>query len=449
MAIKTDRIIAGLDVGTAKCAAVVGEIARDGNINIIGYGTSQSAGMGRGVISDLDAASAGITKAIEDAERQAGIKLDNVYVNVTGSHISSVNSRGVVAVTKSNRDITPEDVTRVLDSARSMTIPAQREILHVIPRTYMVDGQDGVRDPIGMSGYRLEVETHIVTGAIGSLNNLFKAVQRSGVEVEELTLNSLASSEAVLSDAEKRLGVCLVDIGAGTTDVAIYIDGSIWHTAVIPVGGNHITNDISIVLRTPLEAAEQLKLQHGDAAVTAPYKGMYADYYGKGPLKHDFRGRSRLAEAEPETARDIMLEVPAFEPGRFNSVPKSTLNEIIHARTRQIFDMVQGEIKKSGYDGMIPAGVVLTGGGAKLAGINDAAAHVLRLPVRSGEPRGLDGANEQLGDLTFSTGMGLVLWGLQKRTQEALLRESGKRGGNPKNALLGRKVSGWLREFLP
>lgn len=449
MATKQQRIIAGLDVGTAKCSVVIGEIVRDNQINILGFGSSRSEGIQRGVVVDIERAGTSIAAAIEQAEKQAGLKLASLHVGVTGSHISSVNSRGVVAVAKANRDITPDDVNRALDSARSVTVPTGREVLHVIPRTFMIDGQDGVREPVGMSGYRLEVETHIVTGAVSSLNNLFKAVQRSGVEVEELVLNSLAASVATLSDAEKRLGVCLVDIGAGTTDLAIYIDGSIWHTSVIPVGGNHITNDLSIVLRTPPESAEQLKVKHGDASVTGPYKGLYADYYGKGPLKHDVRSWVK-AESEEADTPDENIEIESLEPGRTQPVSRQMFNEIIHARTRQLFDMVQGEIKKSGYDGMIPAGVVLTGGCAKLTGISDAAAHVLRMPVRVGPPRGLDGLADTLGAAQYSTGVGLVMWALQKQNAELAQREQQqKRGGTTKSLAVSRVVGGWLREFLP
>ncbi|HEX2912769.1 MAG TPA: cell division protein FtsA [Chloroflexia bacterium] len=455
MASKQDKLIVGLDVGTTKCCAIIGEVTRDSHINILGFGSSPTTGLQKGVVVNIDQASASISAAIEMAERQAGLKVDKVFVGVTGSHVSSVNSRGVVAVAKSNRDITYEDVGRALDSARSVSIPSQREVLHVIPRTYVIDGQDGVRDPVGMSGYRLEVETHIVTGAISALNNLFKAVQRTGVEVDELVLQPLAASEAVLSDAEKRLGVCLIDIGAGTTDIAIYIDGSIWHTAVLPVGGNHITNDLSIVLRTSPGAAEQLKVKHGDASVTGPYKGLYADYYGKGPLKHDFRSRLK-AEAEgtgEETAEgeehpDQMLEAESLEPGKPHLVSRNLLNEVIHARVRQLFDMVQAEIKKSGYDGMIPAGLVVTGGTSTLQGITDAAGHVLRMPVRIGVPRGLSGLADSLGGPAYASSVGLMLWGLNKRNNAEQLLEANRRGG--KNSMaVGRKFGGWLREFLP
>jgi cell division protein FtsA len=454
MATRQDRLIVGLDVGTAKCCVIIGEISRDNAINILGFGTSPSAGIQRGVVVNIEQASASIAAAIEQAEHQAGLKIGSVMVGVTGSHISSVNSRGVVAVSKANRDITHEDIARALDSARSLSIPEQREVLHVIPRTFVIDGQDGVRDPVGMSGYRLEVETHIVTGAISSLNNLLKAVQRTGVEVEELVLEPLVASEAVLSEAERRLGVCLLDIGAGTTDLAIHIDGSVWHTAVLPIGGSHITNDISIVLRTTPEVAEKLKQKHGDASVTGPYKGLYADYYGKGPLKHDFRSRIKSEQAgvveddNPVALPDKMLEVESLEAGRTQLVSRNLLNEIIHARARQIFDMVQAEIKKSGYDGMIPAGLVLTGGGAELTGIADAAGHVLRLPVRIGVPRGLSGLADSLGAPPYATSVGLVLWALKKRNGVELLQEAARRGGKPSVAV-GRKFGGWLREFLP
>lgn len=452
MANKQEKLIVGLDVGTSKCCAIIGEIARNNHINILGFGASLTQGIQKGVVVNIEEASAGIAATLDHAERQAGIKVDLAYVGVSGSHISSINSRGVVAVAKANRDITHDDVNRAIDSARSVSIPSQREVVHVIPRTFMIDGQDGVRDPIGMSGYRMEVETHIVTGAISSLNNLFKAVQRTGLEVEELVLNPLAASEAVLSEAEKRLGVCLVDIGAGTTDVAIYIDGSVWHTAILPVGGSQITNDISIVLRTPPEAAERLKIVHGDASVTGPYKGLYADYYGKGPIKHDFRSRLKNEPDEEDgvVAPDQLVETESFESSRTQMVSRNLINEVIHARTRQLFDMVQAEIKKSGYDGMIPAGIVLTGGSAALTGISDAAAHVMRLPVRIGVPRGLSGLVDNLGAPPYATSIGLVLWGMRKRSGAELLQETYRRSGGGKSGMaVGRKFGGWLREFLP
>ena len=451
MANKQDKLIVGLDVGTSKCCVIIGEVGRDNHINILGVGSSPSAGLQKGVVVNIEEASTSIAAAVEQAEGQAGLKVGTAYVGVTGSHISSINSRGVIAVSKANRDITHEDVQRSLESARSVSIPAQREVLHVIPRTFVIDGQDGVRDPVGMSGYRLEVETHIVTGAVSSLNNLFKAVQRTGLEVEELVLSPLGTSESVLSEAEKRLGVCLVDIGAGTTDIAIHIDGSVWHTAILPVGGNQLTNDISIVLRTPIEAAEHLKLTHSDASVTGPYKGLYADYYGRGPIKHDLRSRLKAEATEEDdniTIPDVMLETDSLEADRTQLISRNMLNEVVHARTRQLFDMVQAEIKKSGYDGMIPAGLVLTGGTSALTGINDAAAHVMRLPVRVGVPRGLTGLADHLAAPPYATSVGLMLWAMKKRNGAELLQETTRRGGRPAVAV-GRKFGGWLREFLP
>lgn len=449
MATKQDKLIVGLDVGTSKVCTIIGEMTCDNHINILGMGTNPSLGLQKGVIVNIEQATATIATTIEQAERQASLKIGSAFVGVSGGHISSVNSRGVVAVAKTNRDIGSDDVARVIDSARSVTLPQQREVLHIIPRTFVIDGQDGVRDPVGMNGYRLEVETHIATGTISALTNLFKGVQRTGVEVEELVFSPLAASEAVLSDAEKRLGVCLLDIGAGTTDIALYIDGSIWHTAVIPVGGNNITNDISMVCRISPEAAERLKVKYGDASVTGPYKGLYADYYGKGPVKLDLRSRVRQdEESDASSAPDEMLEVDSIDMGRKQQVSRNLLNEIIHARTRQLFDMVQAEIKKSGYDGMIPAGLVLTGGTANLTGITDAAGHVLRLPVRIGAPRGLSEVAGTLSVPAFATSVGLVLWGMKKRSGAEILQNNSRRGGGAGLAV-GRKFGGWLREFLP
>ncbi len=447
MAVKNEKLIVGLDVGTAKACVIIGEVSRDNHINIIGVGQSPSAGLSKGVVVNIEEAAASIAGAIEQAERQANLKIGSAFVGVAGAHISSINSRGIVAVARADRDISHDDVSRAIESARSVAIPSQREVLHVIPRTFVIDGQDGVRDPVGMSGYRLEVETHIVTGGVSSLNNLFKAVQRVGIEVDELVLEPLAASEAVLSEAERRLGVALVDIGAGTTDIAIFMDGTIWHTAVLPIGGNQLTNDIAIVLRTPPEIAERLKLKHGDASVVGPNKGLYADYYRPGGNGAKLPRR----EAEgPEQAElpDELLAVESFEGNPAQQVSKNMLNEIIYSRARQLFEMVQGEIKKSGYDGMIPAGLVITGGTAGLSGISDAAAHVLRMPVRVGVPRGLSGLSDTLGAPMYASSVGLVLWGLKKSTGDELLQES-RRGGGNGGLALGRKVGGWFRNFLP
>jgi cell division protein FtsA len=452
MAGKNEKLIVGMDVGTSKVCVIIGEVGRSNHINIIGMGQSASQGLSRGVVINIEETSAAIAAAVEQAERQANLKIGSAFVGVAGAHISSINSRGVVAVARADRDITHEDVSRAIESARSVSIPNQREVLHVIPRTFVIDGQDGVRDPVGMSGYRLEVETHIVTGGVSSLNNLFKAVQRVGLEVDELVLEPLAASEAVLSDAEKRLGAVLVDIGAGTTDIAIFMDGQVWHTAVLPVGGSHFTNDIAIVLRTPPEVAERLKHKHGDASVIGPQKGFYADYYGPnggGAKLHrsEPENESNAEKAQSEAPADEMIEVESFDGTQVQYISKNTLNEIVHARARQLFEMVQGEIKKSGYDGMIPAGLVLTGGTAALNGISDAAANVLRMPVRVGVPRGLSGLSDTLGAPTYAGSVGLVLWGLKKTTGDEILLESRRGGGG--GLALGRKVGGWFRNFLP
>jgi len=435
MAAKNEKLIVGLDVGTSKVCVVIGEVSRDNHVNIIGVGQSASQGLSRGVVVSIEETAAAIAGAVEQAERQASLKIGSAFVGVAGAHISSINSRGIISVARPDRDITHEDVSRAIESARSVSIPTQREVLHVIPRTFVLDGQDGVRDPVGMSGYRLEVETHIVTGGVSSLNNLFKAVQRVGLEVDELVLEPLAASEAVLSDAEKRLGVVLIDIGAGTTDIAIFMDGTIWHTAVLPVGGSQFTNDIAIVLRTPPEVAERLKLRHGDASVVGP------DKEAVGPGQH---GAKRATSAEaPE---DEMITVESFNGGTLPPVSKNTLNEIIYSRARQLFEMVQAEIKKSGYDGMLPAGLVLTGGTVAMSGLAEAAAHVLKMPVRVGVPRGLSGLSDTLGAPNYAASVGLVLWGLKKTTGDELLLEARRGGGG---LALGRKVGGWFRNFLP
>ncbi len=339
---------------------------------------------------------------------------ENAYVGIAGSHIESENSKGFVAISPSHRDIMQNDISRAIEVARAIAMPANREVIHVIPRGYVVDGQEGIKNPIGMSGFRLEVETHIITGAVSSIHNLIKCVHKARVEIEDLVLEPLASSEAVLAEGETDLGVVLVDIGGGTTDVAVFTDGAIWHSVVLPIGGNLITSDIAIGLRLPFGVAEELKVTYGHC------------------------DPSKIAD-------DDMIDLSHYLPGCNDLVPRKLLAEIIQARVEELFEMVHEEIKKSGYDGLLPAGLVVTGGTAELPGILDTAGQILDLPARLGTPLGLHGLADSISRPAYATSVGLLLWGLRHTSFLTGEEEQDELGsGN----MLSRLVR-WLRAFIP
>ncbi len=414
------RTVVGIDVGTTKVVTLVAE-AGDDQLNILGVGLTPSKGLKKGIVVNVDEAVTSIVTSVEKAERLSGYRIGSAYVGVAGGHIQSLNSRGVVAISRADREITPADLARALDAARAIAVPTQREIIHVIPRSYIVDGQEGIRDPVGLSGFRLEVEAHIVTGAVTAIQNLIKCVQRAGVEIDDLVLQPLASSEAVLTPAEKEMGVMLVDCGGGTTDAAIFIDGSIWHTVVLPVGGNHITNDIAIVLRTPFDVAEYLKIRHGQARP----------------------GREKGSE-ESDEATDDAIEVESFTGSKKRTVSRTLLHEVIEARVQEIFQMLRAEVRRVGYDGLLPAGVVLTGGTALLPGIEEVARDVLNMPVRIGVPTGLGGLADAIDTPAYATCVGLVRWGFKRGAVAPYLvpQEQGW-------ARIYNRFKSWLREFLP
>ncbi len=463
-----ERIIVGLDVGTTKVCTVVGEVGRGSGVNVLGVGIAPSAGLSKGMVVDIPETVRSIGLSIERAERLSGCKIGSAYVGVAGSHIASLNSRGVVAVSRGDRVITSDDVTRAVDAARTVAIPQQREVLHVIPRCYVVDGHEGVRDPVGMAGFRLEVETHIVTGAVTALQNLVRCVQRTGVEVDDLVLQPLASAEAVLTEPEKNLGVVLVDIGGGTTDIAIFIEGSIWHTVVLPVGGNHLTNDLSIVLKVPFDAAERLKLAHGVVAPPARKRDLYGNGHHAvppntalpggvdaavvGPAAHPVQTELLriLDEAEPDEDDDLLIPVETFEAGRTVDISQGLVTRILEARVEQIFGLVAAEIKRSGYDGLLPAGIVLTGGAARLPGITEMATRTLNMPVRISVPQGMTGLTDALDSPAYATGVGLALWatrhtGTNGPSGHPLSTAHSRPGGNE----FYQRLRGFLREFLP
>ncbi|RLC60116.1 MAG: cell division protein FtsA [Chloroflexota bacterium] len=403
------KTIAGIDIGTTKICTLVGEVDDEGLLRIVGVGVTPARGLRKGVVVNVSQATEAIATSVEKAERISGYEIERAYVSIAGSHISSTNSRGVVAVSHGSRGITGDDIDRALDAAQAVAIPYNREVIHIVPRGYTVDGQDGVREPLGMHGYRLEVETHIVTGAATSIQNLVKCVEGLNITIEQLVLNPLASGEAVLTDTEREMGVVLADIGGGTTDIAIFIEGSVWHTTILAVGGNHLTNDIAIGLRAPFTTAEEVKKRYGHACPRS-------------------------------LAADEVLDVAAFGEDARQTISRQFLAQIIEARMEEIFSLIMQEVKRSGYDGLLPAGVVLCGGTAELAGITELGREVLSLPVRVGAPHDLQGLVDVLSSPAYATSVGLLLWGLR---QTATARP------RTRSVPLHRRLAQWFRAFLP
>ncbi len=410
--------IVGIDVGTTKVCTIVAQIKDDGRTNILGVGLTQSKGMDKGVVVNIDDAVHSITASVEKAERLSGYRIGTAFVGVAGRHISSLNSRGVVAIGRPDHEITRHDIGRAVEAAQAVAIPTQREVIHVIPRAYVVDGHEGIRDPIGMSGFRLEVETHIVTGEVMAIQNLIKSVQRTGVEIDDLVLQPLASGEAVLTPEDKDRGVMLVDIGGGTTDIAIFIQGGIWHTSVIPIGGINFTNDIVYVLHTPHNTAEYLKIKYGNA----------------------------IAD---DMLEDEFIEVETLMAGERQRVSRKLLCEIMQSRAEQIVELLYNEIRRSGYDGLLPAGIVLTGGSAQLPRFDELVREMLGIPVRVGIPTNLTGVADSIDSPPYATGIGLLRWGA--RHGAALVGTSQNPGLSERNGWGNayERLKDWLREFLP
>jgi cell division protein FtsA len=404
--------VVGLDLGTSKVATVVGEADDFGNIAIIGVGEAPTEGLRNGVVVNIEKTVASITAAAQAAERMAGVRFDSVVVSLAGPHLTSQNSRGVIAVSRDSHEIGAEDVERVVDASRAVSVTSDREVVHVIPRTFTVDGQEGVKEAMGMTGTRLEVETHIVTGAQTSIQNVIKCVHQAGFDVDDVVGQGLASGQAVLSSNEMELGVCLIDIGAGTTDVVVFSEGSGLHMAVLPVGGNHVTSDIAIGLRTTLDEAEKLKLNYGH---TLP------DIIDHGEK----------------------VEVRQVGGDRIQALPRRFLAEIIGPRMQEIFMMAREEVRKSGFDGLLPAGIVISGGGARLMGTTDAAQAVFDTSVRLGQPTGLSGLADRCQGPQYAVAVGLVKWGARSHSRPH---------ANGRQALtLGttyQKTVRWLRDFF-
>lgn len=415
-----NRTVVGIDVGTTKICTMVAEVRADGRVNILGVGLTPSKGLDKGVVVNIDDTVNAISTSVEKAERLSGYRIGTAYVGIAGKHVQSLNSRGVVAISRPDHEITPMDVSRAVESAQAVAIPTQREIIHVIPRAYIVDGNENIRDPVGMSGYRLEVETHIVTGEVMAIQNLIKSVERSGVIIDDLVLQPLASGESVLTPEDKDRGVVLVDIGGGTTDIAVFIQGGIWHSVVLPVGGNHFTNDIVYVLHTPYNTAEYLKLKYGSA----------------------------IAE-EVGTDEDDMIKTESFAPGEHQDVRRSYINQIMQARAEQIVELIAAEIRRSGYDGLLPAGVVLTGGAAQLPRLDELAREMLGMPVRLGSPSNLTGLAEAVDSPPYATVVGLVKWGITNGLRQPSSLSTTTRGEANNWRNVYDRFKGWLREFLP
>ncbi len=376
---KKDFVV-GLDIGTTKICCIVGEPNEAGGVDIIGFGTAPSTGLRKGVVINIESTVESITRAVEEAELMAGVEISTVYTGIAGGHIKSFNSTGIVAV--KDKEITAQDVQRVIDGAKAVAIPLDREVIHIIPQEYMVNGEEGIRDPIGMSGVRLEAKVHIVTGAVSSAQNIIKCANKAGLNVAEICLEPIASAEAVLTQDEKELGVVLVDIGGGTSDIAIFKDGAIVYTGVLAIGGNHITNDIAVGIRTPQHEAEQIKIQHGCAMAS-------------------------LVSAE-ET-----IEVPGVGGKKPRVIARRILAEIIEPRVEEMFSLIQREIMKSGYEDAIQGGIVITGGATLLEGMPELAEFVFEMPIKRGVPLNIGGLKDVVNSPKYATGVGLLRYGMK------------------------------------
>jgi len=406
---KKNNVIVGLDIGTTKTCAVVGE-AKGTGIDIIGIGSHPSEGLRKGVVVNIENTVESIRRAVEEAEHVSACEIGSVYAGIAGAHIKGQNSLGIVAV--KGREVDEDDVERAIEAAKAIAIPLDREILHTLPQYYVVDEQDGIRDPLGMSGVRLEAKAHIVTGSVTSIQNILKSVNRVGLDVNAVVLEQLASSEAVLSSDEKDLGVALIDIGGGTTDIAVFSEGSIKHTAVIPVGGNYLTSDIATGLRTPVAEAEKIKIKYGCAYT-------------------------------PLIPKDDTIEVPSVGGREPREVSRQILGRIVEPRMEEILSLAYKEIARSGYEDILTAGIVLTGGTAILEGISELAEHIFNIPVRRGSPTGIGGLTDVVNSPMYATGVGLVLYASRHLARDGLGKMEGKWVGG-----IVTKTKKWFSEFF-
>lgn len=374
------NMVVGLDIGTSKVVAIVGQPTDDGAIEIAGIGSHPSHGMKKGVVINIESTVQSIQRAIEEAELMAGCDIHSVYVGIAGSHISSMNSDGVVAVR--DREVMPSDIERVIDSARARAVSEGQRILHVLPQEYAIDNQEGIREPLGMSGVRLEARVHLVTAALNAVQNIEKCVRRCGLEVDDIILEQLASSYAVLTEDERELGVCMVDLGGGTTDIAVFTEGAIRHTAVIPIAGDQVTNDIAMALRTPTQYAEEIKVKYACAL-------------------------TRLASS------DDIIRVPSVGDRPARELSRQELAQVVEPRYEELFTLVREELRRSGYEDLVAAGIVLTGGTARMEGVTELAEEIFRMPVRVASPQNVRGLADVVRNPIYSTGVGLLLYGMR------------------------------------
>lgn len=383
MSKKPDKnLIVALDIGTSKIAALVGSLGQDNQVEVIGFGSHPSRGLKRGVVVNIESTVQSIQRAIEEAELMAGCDIHSAYTGIAGSHIRSLNSHGIVAIR--DREVNQSDVDRVIDAAKAVAIPADQKILHILPQEFIIDNQEGVREPVGMSGVRLEAKVHIVTGAVSAAQNITKCVRRCGLQVGDIILEQLASSHAVLTEDEKELGVCMIDIGGGTTDIAIFTEGAIRYTSVIPIAGDHVTNDVAVALRTPTQYAEQIKIQHA----------------------------SVLSE---EVDLEETIQVPSVAKRPPKKIQRRALAQVVEARYRELFELVMAELRRTGFDQLVAAGIVLTGGASKVPGAIELAESIFQMPVRMGMPQYVNGLIDVRDNPIYATGVGLLIHGHQNQ----------------------------------
>jgi cell division protein FtsA len=400
------NMIVGLDIGTSKVVAIVGEINADGGLNIIGIGRHRSRGLRKGTVVNIESTVQSIQRAVEEAELMAGCRIHSVFAGIAGSHIRSLNSHGIVAIR--DREVYAADIDRVIDAAQAVAIPADQKILHILPQEYIIDSQEGVKEPLGMSGVRLEAKVHLVTCATNAYQNIEKCIKRCGLDVDEIILEQLASSYSVLTDDEKELGVCMVDIGGGTTDIAIFTDGAIRHTGVIPIAGDQVTNDIAVALRTPTDNAEDLKIKYACAL-------------------------SQLASP------DEMIKVPGVGERAARELSRQALADVVEPRYDELFHLIQAELRHSGYADMLAAGMVLTGGTSKMEGVVELAEEIFHMPVRIGMPHDVSGLSDIVRNPTYSTGVGLLLYGMKQQNARA---------GQPQQKEPGINILEKVKKFL-
>ena len=379
--VETENMIVGLDIGTSKVVAIVGKRKMDGSIEVVGIGSHPSRGLKRGVVVNIETTVQAIQRAVEEAELMAGCRIHSVYAGIAGSHIKSLNSHGIVAIR--DREVTQADIDRVIDAAQAVAIPADQKILHILPQEFVIDSQEGIKEPMGMSGVRLEAKVHLVTCAVNAAQNIEKCVKRCGLEVDDIILEQLASSHAILTEDEKELGVCVVDIGGGTTDIAVFTGGAIRHTSVIPIAGDQVTNDIAMALRTPTQNAEEIKIKYACAL-------------------------TQLAGA------DETIKVPSVGDRAPRDLSRQALAEVVEPRYEELFTLVQSELRRSGFEDLIPAGIVITGGSSTMEGVVELAEEIFHMPVRLACPQAVSGMTEVVNNPIYATGVGLLIHGFRQ-----------------------------------